>query len=61
MLEATQEEIEFIEKPEKPISSEEEITQLVKAHDESMGYVDAAWLRGGRYDIDPGFHDKPDT
>lgn len=28
-----------------------------RADDESMGYVDSTWLRGGRYDIDPGFHE----
>ena len=61
ILEVNLEEIEFIPKPAKPITSKEQIRQQIEAHYESMGYVDSAWLRGGRYDIDPAFHDKPST
>ena len=63
ILDVNLEEIEFIHRQtlEKPIPSPEQIRQQNKAYDESMGYVDSAWLRGGRYDIDPGFHDPPDA
>ena len=59
ILELPLKEIEFIQIPEKPIASKERIRQQIEAYDESMGYVDSAWLRGGRYDIDPAFHDTP--
>jgi len=57
ILETTWEEIEFIPRPEKPKNSREERRQQTQAYDESMGYVDSTWLRGGRYDIDPAFHE----
>jgi transcriptional regulator with XRE-family HTH domain len=53
-LEITPKEIEFTPRPEKPGSSRKE---QILAHDESMGYVDSTWLRGGRYDIDPAIHE----
>ena len=59
ILEVTLEQIEFIPEPAEPGSSEEDSRRQIEAHDESMGYVDSTWLRGGRYDIDPAFHDKP--
>ncbi len=59
ILELTLEEIEFAPRPEKPITSKDRIRQQFAAYDESMGYVDSTWLRGGRYDIDPAFHNKP--
>ena len=59
ILEISLEEIEFIPKAEKPILSKEPTRQQIEAHNESMGYVDSTWLRGGRYDIDPAFHDAP--
>ena len=59
ILEVTLEEIEFIPKPAKPITSKERTRQQIEAHNESMGYVDSTWLRGGRYDVDPAFHDPP--
>jgi len=51
------EEIKFVPAPGKPKTSNEAMRQEVEAHNESMGYVDSTWLRGGRYDIDPASHD----
>ncbi|HZA21909.1 MAG TPA: helix-turn-helix transcriptional regulator [Dehalococcoidia bacterium] len=61
ILEITWEEIEFIPGPEKPTNSREERMQQTQAYEESMGYVDSTWLRGGRYDIDPAFHEESST
>ena len=61
ILEVTREEIEFIPEPEKPKTSREERRQQIQAYEESMGYVDSTWLRGGRYDIDPAFHEESST
>ena len=65
ILEITREEIEFIPGPEKPRTSpkisREERRQQTQAYEESMGYVDSNWLRGGRYDIDPAFHETSST
>ena len=61
ILEITCEEIEFIPKPEKPKTSREERIRQIQVYDESMGYVDSTWLRGGRYDIDPAFHETSST
>lgn len=60
-LEITWEEIEAVPAPERPEASREERMQQTQAYEESMGYVDSAWLRGGRYDIDPAFHEKSST
>lgn len=57
ILGITVEEIEFTPKPEKDNVSSEVARQQIQAHDESMGYVDSTWLRGGRYDIDPASHE----
>jgi ribosome-binding protein aMBF1 (putative translation factor) len=61
ILEISSEEIEFVSASEKPKTSpktsNEVMRQEVEAHNESMGYVDSTWLRGGRYDIDPASHD----
>ena len=57
ILEVNLEEIEFISKPEKPITSKDQTRQQIENYNERMGYVDSSWLRGGRYDIDPAFHD----
>ena len=57
ILGISSEEIEFAPEPEKPKTSNEVMRQEVEAHNESMGYVDSTWLRGGRYDIDPASHD----
>lgn len=59
ILEITREEIESMPGPEKLTNSREEKIQQTQAYEESMGYVDSTWLRGGRYDIDPAFHDTP--
>ena len=61
VLEVTRGEIESIPAPEKPASSREERMQQTQAYEESMGYVDSTWLRGGRYDIDPAFHETSST
>jgi transcriptional regulator with XRE-family HTH domain len=61
ILEITWKEIEFIPGPEKPKTSKEERMQQIQAYEESMGYVDSTWLRGGRYDIDPAFHEASST
>jgi transcriptional regulator with XRE-family HTH domain len=61
ILEITREEIEFMPGPEKPRTSREERMQQAQAYEESMGYVDSTWLRGGRYDIDPAFHEPSST
>jgi transcriptional regulator with XRE-family HTH domain len=57
ILGISSEEIELVPAPKKPKTSNEVIRQEVEAHNESMGYVDSTWLRGGRYDIDPASHD----
>ena len=61
ILGISSEEIEFVPASEKPKTSpktsNEVMRQEVEAHNESMGYVDSTWLRGGRYDIDPASHD----
>jgi transcriptional regulator with XRE-family HTH domain len=59
ILEVPPEEIELAYRPEAPGSSREAVRQQIAAHDESMGYVDSTWLRGGRYDIDPASHESP--
>lgn len=69
ILEITFEQIEFLPRPEKPKASpktsaktaNELSRQQIEAHDESMGYVDSTWLRGGRYDIDPAHHEISST
>jgi hypothetical protein len=61
ILEITPEEIEFIPGPEEPKPTREERRQQIQAYEESMGYVDSTWLRGGRYDIDPAFHETSST
>jgi transcriptional regulator with XRE-family HTH domain len=69
ILEITRDELELIPGPEKPTNSPEaspktsgeERRQQTQAYEESMGYVDSTWLRGGRYDIDPAFHETPST
>ena len=57
ILGISSEEIEFVPPPEKPQTSNEVMREEIEAHNESMGYVDSTWLRGGRYDIDPASHD----
>ena len=57
ILDITWEEIEFIPEPEKPKTFGEERMQQPQAYEESMGYVDSTWLRGGRYDVDPVFRE----
>lgn len=59
VLEITREEIEFPPKPEKPRPPSEERRRQIHAYEESMGYVDSSWLRGGRYDVDPASHETP--
>jgi transcriptional regulator with XRE-family HTH domain len=61
ILEITREKIEFVPGPEKPKTSREERIRQTQAYEESMGYVDSTWLRGGRYDIDPAFHETSST
>jgi transcriptional regulator with XRE-family HTH domain len=46
---------------EQPEASAEERRRQMQAYEEEMGYVDSTWLRGGRYDVDPAFHEKSTT
>jgi transcriptional regulator with XRE-family HTH domain len=57
VLEINPEEIEFNSSRENLRTSREAVRRQIEAHDESMGYVDATWLRGGRYDVDPASHE----
>lgn len=57
VLEINPEEIEFTPGPENLRNSREAVRRQIEAHNESMGYVDSSWLRGGRYDIDPASHE----
>jgi transcriptional regulator with XRE-family HTH domain len=59
VLEVPPEEIEITCRPEDPGNSREAVRQQIAAHDESMGYVDSTWLRGGRYDVDSASHETP--
>jgi transcriptional regulator with XRE-family HTH domain len=61
VLDVTLDELVFIPRPARPVTSQEQTRKQIEAHNESMGYVDSTWLRGGRYDVDPAFHDKPSS
>ena len=59
-LEIAPAELELRPTPPEDAAAEAKRRQL-QEYNESMGYVDYTVLRGGRYDVDPAFHEKPDT